>query len=52
MMLTTIILAAGNGQRAGGPKALMKLGDTTFLELALNNTRCCDKVIVVTNLQI
>jgi CTP:molybdopterin cytidylyltransferase MocA len=31
MRIVAVILAAGEGRRAGGPKALLRIGETTFL---------------------
>jgi CTP:molybdopterin cytidylyltransferase MocA len=33
--IAAVVLAAGRGRRAGGPKALLRYGETTFLEHAV-----------------
>lgn len=35
MRIAAVLLAAGEGRRVGGPKALLRLGDATFLECAV-----------------
>lgn len=48
MKLPGIILAAGSSTRMGRPKALLPLGNSTFLaELVKAFSVCCDPVIVV-----
>lgn len=48
MKLPGIILAAGSSTRMGRPKALLPLGDSTFLaDLVKTFSACCDPVIVV-----
>jgi CTP:molybdopterin cytidylyltransferase MocA len=44
-----VVLAAGEGKRAGGNKALFKIGDVTFLETIVTSLRAsgCAPVIVV-----
>ncbi len=39
MACAGLILAAGEGRRAGGPKALLKLEGKTFLEIAIGHLR-------------
>ena len=47
--IAAVVLAAGEGRRAGGPKALLRIGEGTFLERAVSlMTRPgVDRVIVV-----
>ena len=48
MKLPGIILAAGSSTRMGRPKALLPLGDSTFLARLIDTfAGCCDPVIVV-----
>jgi molybdenum cofactor cytidylyltransferase len=49
MKIIPVILAAGNGQRAGSPKALLKIGDQTFVRHILDEFRAAglQDVIVV-----
>lgn len=48
MKLPGIILAAGSSTRMGRPKALLPLGETTFLARLIETFAvCCDPVIVV-----
>ena len=44
-----LVLAAGEGRRFGGPKALARLGDQLFVERAVTTLRAagCDPVVVV-----
>jgi nicotine blue oxidoreductase len=35
MRIAAVLLAAGEGRRVGGPKALLRLGEATFLECAV-----------------
>jgi molybdenum cofactor cytidylyltransferase len=49
-MISGIILAAGSSQRMGSPKALLKIGEKTFLQYivdALHSARIMDIVIVL-----
>ncbi len=49
-MVSAIILAAGESSRMGTPKALLKIGDKTFLQHivdVLNSARVLDVVIVL-----
>ncbi|MDI6767819.1 MAG: nucleotidyltransferase family protein [Bacteroidota bacterium] len=49
-MISGIILAAGSSQRMGTPKALLKIGETTFLQYiveTLHSSRIIDNVIVL-----
>lgn len=49
-MISGIILAAGSSQRMGSPKALLKIGEKTFLQHiveALHSARIIDNVIVL-----
>ena len=39
MRIDAIVLAAGRGRRAGGPKALLEIGGETFLERAARRLR-------------
>ncbi|HEX9186354.1 MAG TPA: NTP transferase domain-containing protein, partial [Vicinamibacteria bacterium] len=34
MRITAVVLAAGEGRRLGGPKALLSIGGTSFLARA------------------
>jgi CTP:molybdopterin cytidylyltransferase MocA len=46
--IAAVILAAGEGKRFGGPKALAKLGGETFLEIIVRNLRgIADDIVVV-----
>jgi CTP:molybdopterin cytidylyltransferase MocA len=45
--IAAVILAAGEGKRFGGPKALARLGDITFLEAIVHNLREIAADIVV-----
>ncbi|MFO7653587.1 MAG: nucleotidyltransferase family protein [Candidatus Krumholzibacteriia bacterium] len=48
--VATLVLAAGAGRRWGGPKALARLGERTWLELAVERSRgagCAPVVVVV-----
>jgi len=35
MRIAAVVLAAGRGRRAGGPKALLRIGSSTFLDQAI-----------------
>jgi CTP:molybdopterin cytidylyltransferase MocA len=47
--IAAVVLAAGRGRRAGGPKALLRMGAATFLETvaALVERPAVDRVVVV-----
>jgi molybdenum cofactor cytidylyltransferase len=48
-MVSAIVLAAGESRRMGRPKQLLRLGDRTLLDLALDNVRksSVEKIILV-----
>jgi len=50
-MIGGIVLAGGRSERMGRPKALLKVGDATFLERAIQTLRSggCEDVVVVLN---
>ncbi|UCC71083.1 MAG: nucleotidyltransferase family protein [Gemmatimonadota bacterium] len=50
-MTTGIVLAGGRSHRMGRPKALLKVGDQTFLERAIRALQAggCEEVVVVLN---
>lgn len=47
--IAAVVLAAGRGRRAGGPKALLRIGDATFLDHVVGRLRRpgVDSVVVV-----
>ena len=49
--IDSIVLAAGKGTRAGGPKALLRINNTTFVEYIINKLLNAPiaKIIVVTS---
>ena len=49
MRIAAVVLAAGRGRRAGGPKALLRVGASSFLERAVSvlSPPAADVVIVV-----
>jgi len=52
--IDSIVLAAGKGTRAGGPKALLRLNNTTFVEYIINKLLHAPvaRIIVVTRPEI
>jgi molybdenum cofactor cytidylyltransferase len=51
MMITGIVLAGGGSRRMGRPKALLRVGDESFLERAIGilDRGGCNEVVVVLN---
>lgn len=49
MLIAAVVLAAGRGRRAGGPKALLRIGDATFVDRAVSVMAApgVDRVVVV-----
>jgi nicotine blue oxidoreductase len=47
--IAAVVLAAGQGRRLGGAKALLKIGNETFLERIVNAIRVagCEPIVVV-----